>query len=113
MRFLPYYIEVFEQEIKTFEKSNESQYGFIRRSILIYYLPHQTSEFCRSNNNAAHNKIEAFTYNVEAHFHAFLSTQREDGISAMILECLVFLEFVSVLYNSISSKLPGFRNAQI
>lgn len=64
---------------------------------MIYYMPHRTSDFT-SNNHATYITRSSVTYIEEAHFHAFLNTQREDGISvcAMISKVLKILsDFIS------------------
>ena len=68
---------------------------------MIYYMPHRTSDFT-SNNHATYITRSSVTYIEEAHFHAFLNTQREDGTSvcAMIFEMLkiFFLFLDSFIY---------------
>ena len=66
---------------------------------MIYYMPHRTSDFT-SNNHATYITRSSVTYIEEAHFHAFLNTQREDGTSvcAMIFEMLKI--FFSFLYRN-------------
>ena len=65
---------------------------------MIYCMPHRTSDFT-SNNHATYITRSSVTYIEEAHFHAFLNTQREDGISvcAMISKVLKILsDFISI-----------------